>query len=111
MLYEKDPEYLETINYFMYKGSGIYDYSTKKLSELNIKDNFVLILNQSDQRRKDERKELIKKRMFERQKKLRKQKELDNDSSLTEEQKINVKINNDLENMYIWKYNKRKNYF
>ena len=40
--------------------------------------------------------------MFERQKKLRKQKELDNDSSLTEEQKINVKINNDLENMCIY---------
>ena len=102
MLYEKYPEYLETINYFMYRGSGIYDHSTKKLSELNIKDNSVLILNQSDEKRKDERKELIKRRMFERQKKLRKQKELDNDSSLTVEQKINIKINNVLEDMCIY---------
>jgi len=34
---------------------------------------------------------------------LRKQKELENDSSLTEQQKINIKINNDLEDMCIYR--------
>ena len=102
MLYEEYPEYLETINYFMYKGSGIYDYSTKKLSELNIKNNSVLILNQSDERRKDERLEALKRKMLERQKIMRKKVDYENDPSLTEEQKQNIKINNLLEDMCIY---------
>ena len=98
-LYEKYPYYQETVNYFMYKGSGIYDYSKKKLSELNIINNSVLILVQTDQIRKNE---IAWKKMLERQKKLRKNSKEELDDLLTEEQKKNKKINDILEDMCIY---------
>ena len=53
-LYYIYPEYRETVNLFLYKGSSIYDDCTKKLSELKITNNARLILTQTDQRRKEE---------------------------------------------------------
>ena len=101
-LYDIYPEYYETINLFMHKGSSIYDDCPKKLSELKITNNAVLILTQTDKRRKDENIEKMRKEMFERQRKIRQQKQEENISSLTEEQKTNLKINNILEDMCIY---------
>ena len=101
-LYDIYPEYRETVNLFLYKGSSIYDHCTKKLSELKITNNSVLILTQTDQRRKEEYIEKMKREMFERQRRLRKQKEDENLSSLTEEQRKDIKINNILEDMCIY---------
>jgi hypothetical protein len=103
-LYDIYPNYRETSNFFTHNGNLINGLR-KKLKELNIGNNSVLMLliNEEEGISESERKEFLRRKMFERQNKMRKKHDKENyDSSLKEEQKLDIKINNILEDMCIY---------
>ena len=102
-LYDIYPEYRKTSNYFIHKGNIIKGL-TKKLKELNIDNNPVIInIIEEEGISESERKEFLRRKMLERQNKMRKKHDKENyDSSLKEEQKLDIKINNILEDMCIY---------